>query len=140
LALSPDGNNYGFFSTCAIYDLKYSNGKVFDKVYSNVDTMTYKSFTENITTCMQTKGVNVKNIALNITNVYPNPITDQVIVESGTALQEINLYTTTGQLVLNISTCTSNKEILDLSNLPPGTYYLKIKSSDKTTTNKLIKH
>lgn len=73
----------------------------------------------------------------NIT-IYPNPATDIVTIETTEIIENIQIYSTLGQLVFN-SEAIDNQ--LDISHLKSGIYYLRIKLFDESIfTQKLIKY
>lgn len=74
-------------------------------------------------------------------NMFPNPTTSMLYLafngESGTA--EIEFYNTIGKSVYSISKeIKHNKIMLDVSNLPSGTYFLNVKSETGIISKKLI--
>ena len=72
-------------------------------------------------------------------NVYPNPATDFVMIQSPSKLVQANLYSIQGSLIYNIKT-QDNSTTIPLNNLKDGIYILKIKSDSSSKTIKLIKN
>ncbi len=70
-------------------------------------------------------------------NLYPNPVSNgKVYITSKNDLdKEIQIFDILGKKVLQ--TTLSSKE-LNVSNLSPGVYIIKIKEEDASTTRKLI--
>jgi hypothetical protein len=70
-------------------------------------------------------------------NLYPNPVSNgKVYITSKNDLdKEIQIFDILGKKVLQ--TNLSSKE-LNVSNLSPGVYIIKIKEEDASTTRKLI--
>lgn len=56
---------------------------------------------------------------------YPNPATDQITIESELELGEIQVFNSIGSLVLQ-KTLDSTEEILNISELKPGVYFVKM--------------
>jgi len=56
-------------------------------------------------------------------SVYPIPTTGHLTVQSNTTIVQIEIYNQLGQLVLSFS----NKNIIDISNLSEGIYFIKVK-------------
>jgi len=54
--------------------------------------------------------------------IYPNPVTDILIIESNTTINNLSIYNELGQLLLK----TNKTYTLDISTLTNGIYYLKI--------------
>ena len=70
-------------------------------------------------------------------SIYPNPVSNgKLYITSKLGLEkEIQIFDVLGKKVLD--TTTSVKEI-NISNLNPGVYIVKIKEKDASTTRKLI--
>ncbi len=85
----------------------------------------YIELNPNIGFCTLT---NVEETPPNEILVYPNPITDQLIIEHKKempfSLEVINCY---GQLISAL-TISGNKNVISTSSWPAGVYYLKIKN------------
>jgi beta-glucanase (GH16 family) len=58
--------------------------------------------------------------------VYPNPATDQVMVDTGNQIDYITVYNMAGKEMLHISNATT----INISTLPSGNYLLKIIDAD----------
>jgi Secretion system C-terminal sorting domain len=68
-------------------------------------------------------NVGVKNINAPGINIYPNPATDRITIESsGGTLKILNL---TGQVVYN-TTLSSNKQTISIKDLLPGVYLIQL--------------
>ena len=75
-------------------------------------------------------------------SVYPNPATDKIFIESSsfnnTKEQSISLYNLYGQLILQQTMPMANI-CIDISQLPSGTYMLKINDDKKSLVRKIVK-
>lgn len=76
--------------------------------------------------------------------IYPNPFHNQFIIRNyhvPVTLQAAHIYTSTGQLVWsqNYYGKASTEIPVDLSNVSPGVYFLKLQYTDKTIVQKLVK-
>lgn len=67
-------------------------------------------------------------------HVYPNPASDFVTIKTTTPVINVELIAPNGQIILS-----ENKEILNLSGLLSGVYYLRIQTEMGVVTKKLIK-
>lgn len=98
-----------------------------DQFMLNIDDVTlyrtYDGLTENDAVSLET---------------YPNPVSDQVRVESSQDIEGFELYTVTGSLI-ELRDVNAKALNLDLSNQPAGIYLLKIHSEGLTQTRRLIK-
>lgn len=72
-------------------------------------------------------------------SVYPNPSQfNKINIETESELDEIQLINVNGQILQKISHPRANQKIYTLDNLKQGTYFLKLNSSNKSTTKKII--
>ena len=83
----------------------------------------------------------VANVTLSVSNsvkesfkIYPNPASDFVMIETKDDIKNINIYSISGQKVLN----TQDKKI-NIQSLKSGIYLVEIKTVQSTTTHKIIK-
>jgi hypothetical protein len=85
--------------------------------------------------CNLTTGLNNNSFEKSEVHVYPNP-TNSCIQVNLEELFEIQILNLTGQLLL--SKALSPNEKMDVSHFTNGIYLCKIKSSNKTTFQKII--
>jgi len=69
--------------------------------------------------------------------VYPNPTTDLLFVETQTPLKQIELYNILGNLIYK-EIEPSQDNILDMSNLVSGIYYLTLESDNEVIAKKIV--
>ncbi len=72
-------------------------------------------------------------------SIYPNPASASISVTSGKAINEIKIYNQAGQMVkriINKSVETSNN--IDISDLPVGSYFVRINSSANMSIVKFV--
>ncbi len=79
----------------------------------------------------------VKDQTIEGLNFYPNPVSNgKIYITSKSSLdKEITIFDVLGKRVLQT---TLNSRELNVSNLSPGVYIIKIKEDDATATRKLI--
>lgn len=68
---------------------------------------------------------------------FPNPVSDVVTINTTVNHGKIDLYSSTGNIVLS-EDLKGTRHLLDVSNLPPGIYVVKITSDDKTSSMKIV--
>ena len=71
-------------------------------------------------------------------NLYPNPSTDFININSAGTIEKYLIYDLTGRVVKN-SNPNSNNFIIDITSLNKGIYFVKLSSGDKIGSIKLIK-
>lgn len=68
-------------------------------------------------------GINESKISTFVFTVYPNPVSDKIIIESKIIGSAIQIHDVFGRLIFN-QLCISTKQEIDLSNLERGIYIL----------------
>ena len=85
-----------------------------------------------------TANVGIDEVETLQVNIYPNPASRYVNIESASALSEVVIYNTIGQQAVR-RTVNGNAVQLDLGHLATGTYTLRISGADGSlTTRKII--
>jgi hypothetical protein len=81
-----------------------------------------------------------------ILNIYPNPFNSNTIVSgqfSSTGIINICLYNTTGNCLKSMEFAsqpnTQQEFTLNLSELPPGIYFLRLQAGNDVVTKKVVK-
>ena len=70
--------------------------------------------------------------------IYPNPAKDQLFIENnGIAIEQINIYNTTGSLVMAASSIINHQ--LSIENLAAGVYIAEIKTKDGSVRKRWVK-
>lgn len=69
-------------------------------------------------------------------NIYPNPTSSQLTIDSNLAIYEISIIDITGKLIKTINQFNRTLNVADFSN---GIYFIKININDKIITKKFIK-
>jgi len=69
--------------------------------------------------------------------VYPNPAINDLTIES-TLQAEIEILNIQGQTIITM-TSSSNKSLINVSDLPSGFYYIKVKTEKGIEVKKFVK-
>ncbi len=84
---------------------------------------------------------NTQNVAdyesLNF-SYYPNPATDFITIKSQEKIENISIFNLEGQQVIE-KQAGDNQITLDISDLPLGIYLMKVQTSNRSTTVKIVK-
>lgn len=83
------------------------------------------------------EGVGINNYGLSA-NVYPNPTHDVVNVECSAIGANLGVYDMFGKVVMN-ATVQSERTELNLSNVAPGVYMIRVANNNAITTVKVVK-
>ncbi|MCQ2279909.1 MAG: choice-of-anchor J domain-containing protein, partial [Bacteroidales bacterium] len=83
------------------------------------------------------EGVGINNYGLTA-NVYPNPTHDVVNVECSAIGADLSVYDMFGKVIMN-TTIQSERTELNLSNVAPGVYMIRIANNNAITTVKVVK-
>lgn len=83
----------------------------------------------------------IYNPTLTTVGLFPNPSSDRVWVSvNNGVITDLNIYNTSGQMILNNSEVNSSKERLDIANLPQGQYIVETLHSNGVSRNWFIKN
>ena len=85
---------------------------------------------------VQSAAVNDVNVA-NL-NVYPNPVYDELNITSESNINKVEIYNATGQAVKSINMSTSRASV-NVADLQPGVYMVRIFTDKGIATSKIIK-
>jgi hypothetical protein len=69
--------------------------------------------------------------------LYPNPATNQLFVESDLPIAEVNIYSTSGLLVMCIN--NSDGKNINITQLPTGIYFAEIKMGNASIKKRWVK-
>jgi len=69
--------------------------------------------------------------------IFPNPTDNDVNIVGNIIPTSVRIYNITGQLMYETTTCSTNMR-LSVTTMPAGIYFIKIDSSNGSTTQKLI--
>jgi hypothetical protein len=84
------------------------------------------------------KSLKVTNIELNNLLIYPNPATEKIAVKlTENGIYTLNLYNVNGALILTEKTQNVNYHVLNVEDLTPGMYILKITASGNSISKKV---
>ena len=73
--------------------------------------------------------------------VYPNPVTDKLIIDqviNGNDQVELTIFDLMGKKII-YSTCTTAKCTIDVSKMEEGIYFIQMKNGNQSATQKFIK-
>ena len=94
----------------------------------------------------QTVGVEIINEPINYISVYPNPASDKLTINyqlKKSAVVNINLIDLQGKQHMSLNKEAKaigiETESLNISQLPPGVYFLRLQAGNDVVTKKLIK-
>ena len=85
-------------------------------------------------------GINeTKSIAKQI-RAYPNPTEGIISLDNLSNMNEIKVYTLSGQLLYQLNLSFEKSVSIDLSKVPKGTYFLEVIGADYSEKQKIIKY
>lgn len=86
---------------------------------------------------LPTTGIEEIENNISIT-LYPNPASTQLFIQtSGTAIEQVNIYNTTGSLVMAAASIINNQ--LSIVNLPQGVYIAEVKTKEGSVRKRWVK-
>ncbi|MGK0386395.1 MAG: hypothetical protein ACI849_001010 [Patiriisocius sp.] len=78
----------------------------------------------------------IEEVAINALSIYPNPVTNNLTVETLHTIDSITIYTSTGQEIVSMQNTAS----LNVSQLHSGIYFVKVISEGTETVQQFIKN
>jgi hypothetical protein len=85
---------------------------------------------------IRTAAVFDENQDLSDIRIYPNPVENVLNINASHPIDQLELYNTTGSLVLKQTAVNGS---IDVSNLSSGVYILKLQSGNSVQTHKILK-
>lgn len=71
-------------------------------------------------------------------NLYPNPSNDQVTIDSPVAITQLSLLNYSGQVLFEQNLVAEKSATVDIKEYPSGIYFIKVRTLEGTTTQKLV--
>ena len=88
---------------------------------------------KSIEVCGKTMGCVGLEEIVSLFNIYPNPVSDRIYIETEVEVEEITIYDIYGKKLFEIdnSQLTKNRLQLDIEHLNSGTYFIKVNETVK---------
>ena len=83
-------------------------------------------------------GTNIHSIGKTEVQLFPNP-TKGVIYLQGIETGAVTVFNTLGEEIFTLRISSAN-QVVDLSDLPQGSYYVKIEGGDIAETHRVVRH
>ncbi len=125
-----NGNNSNFIGFNALTNPNLTCIQVDDAAYSTTNwtnTDATASFSENC-------GVGINEIISSEVNIYPNPATSKITIDSDEIIQEVLIFDIFGSLVQ-----TENTKTFTIENLASGIYQISVKTKSAIIKSRFIK-
>jgi len=132
---STEGHGY------LVFKIKPKPGYVLGDIISNLSKIYFDFNPPIITNVCSTEFVAALNTPIfdfNTITLSPNPVKDILTIYSKSAMQNIEIYSVLGQLIMSKSIEDKNAKI-NISNFNKGLYFVKIKTENATQSFKFMK-
>lgn len=83
--------------------------------------------------------IGLEEVNLSSLQVFPNPTENQIAITSDKPLSKIEIFNSHGVLIRSFPKPNSTSAEIQLSGLPSGLYFLRIKTEKETVTKRIIK-
>lgn len=83
-------------------------------------------------------NIGVEEQQMNRMAIFPNPVHDMLTIEAAESITLLEIYSLTGILVYRQENC-ANQVTLSLSDLPKGTYFVKVTGKTLSAVRKFVK-
>lgn len=91
-----------------------------------------------VNTSVSFTTLGVEDISLEAASIYPNPSKGNFSINSKTALEQVSIYTLTGNFVKTIKVESGNSTQLNVNGLSTGVYLIELKSTSQKAWKKVI--
>ncbi|MBL7558697.1 T9SS type A sorting domain-containing protein [Olleya sp. YSTF-M6] len=86
---------------------------------------------------ISTLSVDDISLSTNSVRLYPNPVNDKLFIKSDNAIDSITIYNVSGQIIKQTEIFSN---LIDVSGLNAGLYFINIKSDNRENIKKFIKN
>ena len=117
------------------------DGAKLDKIWITTASIEMTGFGTNASNCNgEEPDTNTQAIQKNLIDIgiYPNPATNEINISLPESPADIDIYSMEGNKKFT-QVATSREIIVDMANLNPGIYFVKISNQGKTFVEKIIK-
>jgi len=135
-----DANNDGYIA----FKIKTLDNLVLGDEFSN-DAEIYFDYNapiitnDELTTVAENLSVEESELQT-IVKIYPNPVSNNLFIESKNKIKAITIYDANGRLLQSVTLIGNNTNSkMDLSNLSKGLYFINIKTEVGEQTTKIIR-
>lgn len=101
---------------------------------SNCESLTRLSVTATLDACLD-----IENLSLEELELYPNPATNQLTINSTAFILHIEMSNSAGQLI-KIQSFNANEVVFDVSEFNSGVYFMKISTNAGVKTIRVVKN
>lgn len=96
-------------------------------------------WTLNLDGTLRQPGLSVNEFENTEIAIYPNPVRDNLIINSKIDISSVALYNITGKLIYENSSFNNQNSQINMSQFQSGIYFLRVSSGDFSQTLKVIK-
>ena len=118
-------------------DYVFLNWTEDDEVVSEEATYTFTLYANHNLVAHLRSTVGLDELESRV-RVYPNPVNDQLMVETSEIVNSLEIYTVTGALVYSQKD-GANKMEIQIGNLPSGTYLIRLMTANTVVMRRFIK-
>ena len=110
--------------------------RVFDANNNQIINITGTSFSSEVNAMIYVGTVDVNDMTMENTFIFPNPTTDNININSESDIQMVEIYNLQGQ---RVAVENGNVRTINVSNLSNGMYLLKVTTEKGVSTYKISK-
>jgi len=135
----PDADSYQVFINGALVadvtDPSYSVSNLMPGAFVNIRVVGQGecTYTPSVLTCTFTVSSVEQNFVNSQMQIVPNPTAGNIRIETDLRVEEITVYSTTGQLLVK-----ENNTIFDLKRFGAGIYFLKIRTEEGVGVKRVL--
>jgi len=117
-----------------------ANGNVTGQIAPTIKSSSYVDFVADLMNCKSlTTSINTI-IEDDLMKIYPNPANNYLVLELNKVINQIEIFSITGQeIFINDDSMKGNK-VIDLSEFESGIYMVRAKAGNREYTKRIIKN
>ena len=119
----------------------YTNTSAIETIFVRMtNPYTGTSITDSFQITIDADLLSVDDLELDTLTLYPNPVIDQLFIYTSTSqIENVEVYTITGQLVKTKINNQEDSISIDFSNVSNGLYLIKLTSENGTVYKRILK-
>ena len=129
-----ENNEWKGYATENTYEIGYNEETTVIYTVTSSCELGESEHSEPITVIIQNDAINEYE---NLFDIYPNPVDNHLIIKTQENIEEISIYNIVGLCVYH--EISNISEIIDMSSLSSGTYFVEIKTDKGEIIKRIIK-
>lgn len=128
--------SHGFIAYRIKPAMDFAEGEIISNTANIFFDFNAPIITNTVTTQIQTLGI--PGVDADEFLIYPNPAAEYIVVQGLTGNSDVSVFDIQGKIISTVKIRSTGNDTVDISGFDSGMYFVKITSSGRTTTKKLV--